>query len=573
MRLSNTFFPTLKEVPADAKIESTKLMLRAAFIRKLGSGLYSYLPLGYKSIRKIMQIIREEMDAAGAQEFMFPILLPKELLTPAGRWSTFKKELFRLKDRHEVEHALGATHEEAFTQLVKNEIQSYKQLPMNLYQMHTKFRDEIRPRFGVIRSREFIMKDAYSFHTTDECLDKTYNAMSSAYTKIFKRMGLETVSVKADSGAMGGEGSEEFMVLSEVGEEEIVFCKSCGYKANSEKAVCAEDALLASSDSSSPVVVDTPNVRSIEELKNFFDMPAQAFIKTLIYEKSDGTHFALSIRGDLDVNDTKLANFISPHEARLADEEDVKRLTNAPTGFAGPIGLQIPLYADESIRNMKDAICGGNDVDKHIKGVNPGKDFSPDEYADFRLVKEGDKCPECGAGLYSKRGLELGHIFKLGRKYTQAFGAVVLDENNKEVAPIMGCYGIGVNRTLASVIEQNHDENGIIMPISVAPFEALVVSLDKNGEAYDKALEIYEGLKAAGVDAAIDDRDARPGVKFKDADLIGVPIRIIIGKRGLKNGSVEFKLRNEDDNKDVPIEEVIEETLRAKEGLFKKLNG
>ncbi|ASJ20159.1 proline--tRNA ligase [Brachyspira hampsonii] len=575
MRLSKLFMPTLKEAPSDAIIASNKLMLRAALARKISNGLYSYLPLGVRVLNKISNIIREEMDAIGSNECIMPILVSKELLTPSGRWERFKKELFRLKDRNDVDMAMGPTHEEAFTITAQNEIQSYKDLPLTLYQIHTKFRDEIRPRFGVIRSKEFTMKDAYSFHITKECLDKTYNDMSSAYTKIFKRMGLDTVSVKADSGAMGGEGSEEFMVLSEVGEETIIFCSKCGYRANVEKANVKEDEAAKSYTDKALEEVNTPDIKTINDLEKFFNTSSKNFIKSIIYKTEESEIILVAIRGDLEINETKLSNALGGLDIELADEETVKEVTGARVGFASPIGLKkkIRIFADYSIKSVADAIVGGNKDDTHIKNVNIQRDFNIDVWGDFRTAKEGDRCPECGETLYQKKGLELGHIFKLGDKYTQAFNFKVLDENNKEITPIMGCYGIGVNRALASVIEQNYDDKGIIFPISVAPYEAIVVAIDKEGEdSFKKAEEIYNALNSIGVETMFDDRKERLGVKLNDCDLIGIPMRIIVGKKSLQRGVVEFKLRKSQESIEVKIEEIIEYVKTKKQELFNEIN-
>ena len=575
MRLSKLFMPTLKEAPSDAIIASNKLMLRAALARKISNGLYSYLPLGVRVLNKISNIIREEMDAIGSNECIMPILVSKELLTPSGRWERFKKELFRLKDRNDVDMAMGPTHEEAFTITAQNEIQSYKDFPLTLYQIHTKFRDEIRPRFGVIRSKEFTMKDAYSFHITKECLDKTYNDMSGAYTRIFKRMGLDTVSVKADSGAMGGEGSEEFMVLSEVGEETIIFCSKCNYRANVEKANVKEDEAAKAYTDKALEEVHTPDIKTINDLEKFFNTTSDNFIKSIIYKTEEGKVILVAIRGDLEINETKLSNALGGLDLELADEETVKEVTGARVGFASPIGLKkkIRIFADNSIKSVADAIVGGNKDDTHIKNVNITRDFNIDVWGDFRVAKEGDKCPQCGEKLYQKKGLELGHIFKLGDKYTEAFNFKVLDENNKEITPIMGCYGIGVNRALASVIEQNYDDKGIIFPISVAPYEAIVVAIDKEGEeSFQKAEEIYNALNSLGVETMFDDRKERLGVKLNDCDLIGIPMRIMVGKKSLQRGVVEFKLRSSSESIEIKVEEIVEYVKNKKQELFNEIN-
>ncbi|WP_300367571.1 proline--tRNA ligase [Brachyspira sp.] len=575
MRLSKLFMPTLKETPSYAVIASNKLMLRAALARKISNGLYSYLPLGVRVLNKISNIVREEMDAIGSNECIMPILVSKELLTPSERWERFKKELFRLKDRNDVDMAMGPTHEEAFTITVQNEIQSYKDFPVTLYQIHTKFRDEIRPRFGVIRSKEFTMKDAYSFHITKECLDKTYNDMSKAYTKIFKRMGLDTVSVKADSGAMGGEGSEEFMVLSEVGEETIIFCSKCDYRANIEKANAKDDEVPSSYTDKSIEEVHTPDIKTINDLEKLFNTSSKNFIKSIIYKTEEDEIILVAIRGDLEINETKLSNALGGLDIELANEDTVKEVTGARVGFASPIGLKkkVRIFADNSIKSVSDAIAGGNKDDTHIKNVNITRDFNVDIWGDFRMVKEGDRCTQCGEVLYQKKGLELGHIFKLGDKYTEAFNFKVLDENNKEITPIMGCYGIGINRALASVIEQNYDDKGIIFPISVAPYEAIVVAIDKETEdSFKKAEEIYNSLNSIGIETIFDDRKERFGVKLNDSDLIGIPMRIIVGKKSLQKNVVEFKLRSSSESVEVKIEDIIEYVKNKKKELFDEIN-
>ena len=575
MRLSKLFMPTLKEAPNDAIVASNKLMIRAGLARKVSNGLYSYLPLGVRVLNKISNIIREEMNAIGSNECIMPLLVSKTLLTPSGRWERFKKELFRLKDRNDIDMAMGPTHEEAFTITAKNEIQSYKDLPLILYQIHTKFRDEIRPRYGVIRSKEFIMKDAYSFNMTKESLDKSYNDMSKAYTKIFKRMGLNTVSVKADSGAMGGEGSEEFMVLSEVGEETIIFCSKCDYRANVEKAEVKAEEIAKQYTDKDLEEVYTPNIKTINDLENFFNTTADNFIKTILYKTEENEVIAVIIRGDLEINETKLSNAFGGLEIELANEETVKEITGAKVGFASPIGLKkkIKIYADYSIKSISDAIVGGNKDDTHIKNVNVERDIKVDIWGDFRAAKEGDKCPQCGEKLYQKKGLELGHIFKLGDKYTKAFDFKVLDENNKEVFPIMGCYGIGLNRTLASIIEQNYDDKGIIFPITVAPYEVVIIAVDKEGEnSFNKAIEIYNSLNSIGIETLFDDRNLRLGVKLNDCDLIGIPMRIIIGKKSLEKGIVEFKLRNSTQSEEIKIDDIVEYVKNKKEELFYEIN-
>ncbi len=582
MRLTQYLLPTLKESPADATIPSHSLMIRAGLIRKLASGLYTYLPFGLRALRKVEAIIREEMNRAGALEFVFPILLPKELLERTGRWQIFKKELFRLKDRHTGDYALGPTHEEAFTSWVASEIKSHKQLPLNLYQIHTKFRDEIRPRFGVMRSKEFVMKDAYSFHTDDASLDVTYQKMSETYSRIFKRCGLDFVHVKADSGAMGGSGSEEFMVKSSVGEEGILISGTSGYAANVETAQEDITALLSTNPKTpggNPEKISTPNQRSIEELTAFLKIGAERFIKSLLYDVIEDTLDAATnkivvkkrtvlilIRGDLSVNETKLGNFFKKiaaggdAEVVLSGEETVKRVTGAPVGFAGPIGLKeaVEIYADVSLTGMEDGVTGANEIDLHYKNVSLSRDAKVAAFGEFYTAREGHPAPGSKDPLQLFRGVEVGHIFKLGKKYTTAFEAKVLDDKSQSVIPTMGCYGIGVNRTLAAIIEQHHDENGISWPLSVAPFQVHLLTMNTKDEKVQSfSEELYQELISAGIDVLWDDRDERPGFKFKDADLCGIPLQIVIGEKSMANGQVEWKLRREKEKSFVARGEVL----------------
>jgi prolyl-tRNA synthetase len=557
MKLSNMLISTLREVPAEAEISSHQLMLRAGMMRKMASGVYNFMPSGIRVIKKIENIVREEMDNAGAQEFLASALLPAELWKESGRWDVMGPEMFRLKDRNEREFCLGPTHEEVFTEIARNEIKSYKQLPLNLYQIQTKYRDERRPRFGVMRSREFIMKDAYSFDKDFEALDISYMKMYEAYTNIFKRCSLDCSAVEADSGAMGGSGSAEFMVKSEVGEDEVVFCSSCNYAANMEKAPSIaeeqpyEDVLPMNK-------VETPNVRTIEELVGFFNTTEKKFAKTLIY-KADGKVIAVMVRGDRAVNETKVVNAIGGAvEFEMADGLTVRNATSAEVGFAGPIGLNVDiLLVDEEVSKMYNFIVGANDTGFHYENVNYGRVFQG-KVGDFRNVVEGDKCPRCGGTLTIARGVEVGHIFKLGTKYSDAMGATFLDENGEYKPLVMGCYGIGVNRTMAAIIEQHHDENGITWPLAVAPYHAIVVPVvTKDEEQMRVAENLYNELKAAGVEVLMDDRNERVGVKFKDSDLIGIPMRITVGKK-ISEGMVEFKLRTASENEIIPIDKVVE---------------
>lgn len=574
MRLSRLFMPTLKEVPKEATVTSHKLMLRAALIRKINSGLYSFLPLGFKVLNKVTNIVREEMDKAGAQEFLQPILIPRELWEESGRYEALGAQMMKLKDRGDRELILGPTHEEIFTDIVRNELRSYKELPYNLYQIGTKFRDEIRPRFGIMRAREFVMKDAYSFHRDIECLDQTYNDMSKAYKKIFKRCGLETVNVKADSGAMGGTGSEEFMVPSEIGEETIVLCQKCGYVANDEKAECFTDYKKSDEQENQLEKIDTPNVRTIEELTEFLNASPKEFIKTLVYIDEHNNPCVALIRGDLEVNEVKLKNAIGANEIEIANDATVERVTSAPVGFAGPVGLEgVRVIADVSVQYMTNVFTGANEKNMHYKNVSAARDFKPEKYVDLRLVHEGDLCLTCKEPLKSFKGIEVGHIFKLGKKYTEAFNVTYLDENQKSKTPIMGTYGIGVSRTVACAIEQFNDEKGIIWPMSIAPYHVIIVAMGKAGQqTFDTAETIYKDMQNAGIEVILDDRNERPGVKFNDADLIGIPIRVTIGKKSLDQGCVELKLRSASEFELIKLEDLISKVKEIINNEMEKLN-
>jgi prolyl-tRNA synthetase len=565
MKASRLFMPTLRQVPAEAEIASHRLMLRAGLMRKLASGIYSYLPLGLRALKKVENIIREEMDRSGAQELIMSALLPAEAYMESGRWEVFGPEMFRLKDRGGRDFCLGPTHEEVFTTTVRNEIKSYKSLPITLYQIQTKFRDEIRPRFGVMRCREFVMKDAYSFDRDEKGLDQSYQAMRDAYCRIFDRLNLDYTVVQADSGAMGGSGSEEFTVKSEIGESVLAFCEACGYAANDEKAECKPVPEEDNSPFAPMEKVATPDVKTIEDLVGFFGCTPSRFGKTLLYKADDQT-VAVMVRGDRDVNETKLKNYLKCNELALADEETVQKETKAQVGFAGPVGLKTRLIVDLEIPYMKNFITGANDTGYHYKNVNFGRDFETKEIVDLRTITEGDPCPVCRAKISVARGIEVGHIFKLGTKYSEALHCTFLDENGKEKPMIMGCYGIGVGRTMASVIEQNHDEYGIIWPVSIAPYHVVIVTVSMEDEE-QKALseKIYNELTEKGVEVLWDDRSERPGVKFKDADLIGFPVRITVGKKA-KEGRVEYKLRKEDGFTELTTEEAIESAIAFVKG-------
>lgn len=564
MKLSSLFLHTLKEDPREAEVISHKLMLRAAMIKKLASGIYSYLPYGLKALRKVENIIREEMDAAGAQEVLMPAVQPAEIWKESGRWEFYGKELLRFTDRKGGEFAMGPTHEEVITTIVRDEIRSYRDLPINLYQIQTKFRDEIRPRFGIMRAREFIMKDAYSFDTDDEGAGRSYDAMFRAYERIFTRCGLKFKAVEADSGPIGGNYSHEFMVLASTGEDVILSCSSCSYAANLEKAEIAAPVSPALRDAPEgrPEKVHTPDARTIEEVCEFLGVTPQDLVKTLIYITDRGVVAAL-VRGDHEVNEAKLRRAAGCETLELADEAVIEKYTGAPRGFAGPVGLEVLAIADFGLLESGPFVTGANEQDYHLKNVWLSRDAKIDVIADIRNAQEGDPCPRCGTGMLEAiRGIEVGHIFKLGTKYSQAMNAMFLDESGEHRPIIMGCYGIGVGRVLAAAIEQYSDEHGIVLPVPLAPYHVLVLPVSVNEEeVVSISSKLYEELKARGVDALIDDRDARPGVKFMDADLIGVPYRITVGMRGLKEGVVEIKERASGAVEKVKIGEAVDYCL------------
>lgn len=555
MRMSKMLISTLKEVPSDAEITSHQLMMRAGMIKKMASGVYNQLPMGLRVFNKIQNIIREEMNAKGAQEILCAGLIPSELWKESGRWDVMGPEMFRLNDRNDRSYCMGPTHEEVFTDIIRQEINSYKQLPLNLYQIQAKYRDERRPRFGVMRTKTFTMKDAYTFDIDQEGLDKSYQDMFEAYTNIFRRCELENSPVQADSGAMGGSASAEFMVKSEVGEDEIVFCSGCDYAANIEKAISVNHE-ACDEDIKELKEVHTPGVTTIDELSKFFNIEEGKFGKTLIYY-ADGKSVAVVVRGDREVNETKVTNAIGGAiEFELASESTIKEVTNAEVGFAGPIGIKTDyLLIDKEVADQKNIIIGANKTDYHIENANYGRDFEG-IVGDFRNVEEGDKCTKCGSALEVARGVEVGHIFKLGTKYSESMGATYLDKNGKSQPIVMGCYGIGVERTAAAVIEQHHDENGIIWPLSIAPYHVVVVPVNmKKEEQVDAAEKIYNELKDMGVEVLLDDRDERVGFKFKDSELIGIPMRITVGK-DITDGKVEFKLRAESDKEVINLDEI-----------------
>ncbi len=564
MRYSQYLLPTLKETPADAEVISHQLMMRAGMIRKVAAGVYSYMPFGLRSIRKMEQIIREELNRAGAIECLMPMANPAELWQESGRWEKYGKELLRFKDRKSTDFCMGPTHEEVITDIVRNTVSSYKQLPLNLYQIQTKFRDEIRPRFGLMRGREFIMKDAYSFDLDDEGADTAYSKMYQAYRNIFQRCGLKFRAVEADSGAIGGNFSHEFMVLAESGEDGIVSCDACEYAANIEKAELVYRDIKTPAATAELQKVDTPQHKSIEEVAAFLKVDASQTVKTLILQTSEDEVVAVLLRGDRELNDIKLANLLGVDWALMAEDEVVKKTTGAPTGFAGPIGLKVRVIADTEIQGMADFVVGGNAVDVHYTGANLVRDFEVSQFADIRQAVGGDPCPRCDCGKFeSWRGIEVGHVFKLGTKYSEAMDATVLDDQGKARTLVMGCYGIGVGRTVAAAIEQNHDENGMALPMPLAPFQVLVSMLNpKDDEVREASEALYQQLLDMGVEVLLDDRQERPGIKFKDADLIGIPLRLTVGARNLKEGNVELKVRASGEMSMLPLADAAKELQR-----------
>ena len=543
MRFSSCYIPTLKESPADAEVVSHKLLLRAGMVRRLTSGLYIYLPLGLRVINKIARTVREEMEKAGFRELLMPMVQPGDLWKETGRWEHYGKELLRFKDRNEREYCLGPTHEEVITDLVRGEVRSYRQLPVRLYQVQTKFRDEIRPRFGLMRGREFMMKDGYSFDATAEGAEESYKIMYDAYMSIFSRLGLRFRAVEADTGSIGGNFSHEFMVLADTGEDTIAFCHDCEYAANVERAEVVWRGPPWTGGCPAMEKIATPGAHSVEELTALLGVPASAIVKTMLF-KVDGKTVAVLVRGDREVNDIKLKNLLKAQEVELADAATVQAVTAAPVGFAGPVALDVPVYADAELQGGTDYVVGANAADAHLRHVDLARDAAVTAWADLRAITADDQCPRCGGRMELTRGIEVGHIFMLGLKYSEAMHAVFLDENGKEQTMIMGCYGIGVSRVAAAAIEQNHDEHGIVFPPPVAPFECVLLNLDpRSGEVNAKVEEIYALLQGMGIEVLLDDREERPGVKFKDADLLGIPMQLVVGGKGLGRGIVECKDR------------------------------
>ena len=581
MKMSQLFVQTLREYPSDAEVISHKLLVRAGFIRKLAMGVYSYLPLMWRVLRKVENIVREEMDRAGAQELLMPFVQPKELWEESGRWGAYGAELMRLKDRHGREMCLGPTHEEIITSIARDGLKSYKQLPVNLYQIQSKFRDERRPRFGLLRGREFIMKDAYSFSTSQEELEKEYQNMWNAYTRIFKRCGLDTKAVQSDSGAIGGSVSHEFMVITDTdaGENDVFYC-DCDYAANSNHAISKLPEAKIAGDWSEAKIVDTPDTHSIEELCKFLNIPSTVIVKTLVYIVDKAPVLAL-IRADRQVEETKLMNSVGGTDIRIATAAEIEEMMaengfDAEKGFIGPKGLKkygeyaIKVVADETVKNMKNFVIGTNKKDVHLVGGNWGADVDlPELVTDIRLAEAGDICPICGKPLKVTRGIEVGNIFQLGTKYSKPMNAVYLDQNGKAQPYIMGCYGIGISRTAAAAVEAHYDEHGIKWPLAIAPYHAVVIPVSTKDELQMKAAnDIYETLKKHGAEVVLDDRDERAGVKFKDADLIGFPYRITVGKT-ITEGLVEFKTRESEELKNIRPEDAAEIVITAVNGLKK----
>lgn len=559
MRYSQMLLPTTKETPSEAEVVSHQLLVRGGFIRKLTSGMYTYLPLGFLALQKVTGIVRQEMNRAGAQEILMPMVQPGDLWQESGRWKKYGPELLRFRDRHDRDYCLGPTHEEVVTDIARRELQSYRQMPINLYQIQTKFRDEIRPRFGLMRGREFVMKDAYSFDVDDAGASRSYEIMRQAYHRIFERCGLEFRAVEADSGAIGGSFSHEFMVLAETGEDTLVICDSCSYAANVEKAaITLAEAPPATTTLRELTKVETPGMKKVEKVAEFLKVQPADVIKTMFY-LADGVPVAALVRGDREVQSVKLKNLLDALDVEPMDEDRIWQQLRLPAGYLGPIGLEVRVVADQEVMRMVDAVAGANEKGVHLTGVNPGRDFTPDVVGDLRQIATDDHCPLCGGSLRLKEGIEVGHIFKLGTTYSTAMGATFQDSDGQEKPFVMGCYGIGVSRVVAAAIEQNHDAKGIIFPVPLAPFQVIVLNLGPKDEAYCRAAEdLYHGLQGQGLDVLYDDRDERPGSKFNDADLLGIPYRLTVGKTFEKEGKVELRSRKTGETQVLAVAEAVD---------------
>lgn len=568
MRFSASYIPTLKENPADADVVSHKLLTRAGMIRKLTSGVYAYLPLGLRLLEKISAVVRKEMSVAGFQELLMPMVQPGDLWRESGRWEKYGKELLRFKDRNGRDYCLGPTHEEVITDLVRKEINSYRQLPVRVYQIQNKFRDEMRPRFGLMRGREFLMKDAYSFDADDAGADQSYKLMFDAYKRIFAQLGLRFRAVEADSGSIGGNFSHEFMVLADTGEDSIAVCDSCGYAANVERAEVPWDGKECQQTCPPIQKLDTPCAHTVEEVTTFLKLPANKLIKTLLFSVDDQI-VAVLVRGDREANEVKLKKLLNAQKVELASKAEVERVSHAPLGFAGPVGLDIPIYADEELLADTDYVAGANAADAHYLHVDLKRDAKVTAWADLRIITEEDPCPHCGARITLLKGIEVGHVFKLGLKYSDSMHAAFLDEKGQEKLMVMGCYGIGISRIAAAAIEQNNDEKGILFPPEISPIDCIILNLDPRDAAVSsKADELAQALEKAGLDILLDDRLERPGVKFNDADLLGAPMQLVIGAKGLKRGAVEAKDRRTGVKTDLPLEAFMETFQTWRKGVL-----
>ncbi len=568
MRWSQAFIPTIKEAPVDAESSSHKLMLRAGLIRRLSSGLYTYLPLCLRVIRKVEDIIRDEMTRCEAEELLMPILQPEELWEKSGRLNSKELAMLTAEDRTGRQFVLGPTHEEVITDVVGREIRSYRDLPKNFYQIQTKFRDELRPRFGLMRAKEFVMKDGYSFDVDEQSAKKTYMMMEGAYRNIFSRCGLNTQVVEADSGAMGGGMSHEFIALADMGEERIIWCRKCGYSANLETSLRRKVKVSSAEKVLDLEIIDTPGMKTIQDLTGFLGVEPSRMVKTLIYE-SGSEVIAVLVDGDRGVNETKLRKLTGAGELKMADEETIRKVTGSPLGFSGPVGLKgLKIIADEGVTAIANSVTGANEKDKHMKNVNIGRDYSPDIVADITFVREGDLCPECGEALEERNGIEVGQVFNLGTKYSESIGANFLDKSGQEKLCIMGCYGIGVTRTVSAIIEQNHDENGIIWPLGVSPYQVLLLPVNINDSVSRNLAErLYNQFQEKGIEVLFDDRDVRGGVKFNDADLVGIPVRITIGPEKASSGMLEIRERKTGKEVTVRADEVMSNLNKMMRGI------